>query len=179
MFTGVIYVILGIIIVINLWEVGRSTMETLGKKDLAGELHQGMSAIDHAESEIKRTEQSSQRTKELTEFLNEKIKEIDAITVSINRIASMTKMLALNAGIEAARAGEHGRGFSVVANEVRKLSEQSAEATTSIKDVIQAVQGITENLFRSVEEESKSVQKSMEAMREAKQSFQSIVEALK
>lgn len=151
---------------------------TANQNALVNELHQGIKAIDNAELEIQRTEQSSQRTKELTEFLNEKIKEIDAITVSINRIASMTKMLALNAGIEAARAGEHGRGFSVVATEVRKLSEQSAEATTSIKDVIQAVQGITENLFNAVEEEAQSVHKSVAAMREAKQSFHTIADHL-
>lgn len=153
-------------------------MTTLNQSALVNELNQGIKAIDNAEKEIQRTEESSQRTKELTEFLNEKIKEIDAITVSINRIASMTKMLALNAGIEAARAGEHGRGFSVVATEVRKLSEQSAEATTSIKNVIQAVQGITENLFNAVEEETQSVQKSVSAMREAKQSFHTIAEQL-
>jgi methyl-accepting chemotaxis protein len=146
--------------------------------ELVRELQQGIRAIDHAEQEIQRTEKSSLRTKELTEYLNEKIKEIDAITVSINRIASMTKMLALNAGIEAARAGEHGRGFSVVANEVRKLSEQSAEATTGIKEVIQAVQGLTVELFKSVEEEGQSVQKSVEAMREAKESFHSIINSV-
>ena len=145
---------------------------------LANELRQGIGAIENAEAEILRTERSSQRTKELTEYLNEKIKEIDAITVSINRIASMTKMLALNAGIEAARAGEHGRGFSVVATEVRKLSEQSADATTSIKNVLTAVQGITEDLFRSVEEETGSVQKSVAAMQDAKESIHALINEL-
>ncbi|MBL0387662.1 hypothetical protein JJB07_13560 [Tumebacillus sp. ITR2] len=148
------------------------------QKELVSDLHRGIRAIDSAVAEIQRTEESSLRTKELAEYLNEKIKEIDAITVSINRIASMTKMLALNAGIEAARAGEHGRGFSVVANEVRKLSEQSAEATTSIKNVIQAVQGLTGDLFNSVDEETKSVQSSVTAMHEAKASFHTIVENL-
>ncbi|PWK14408.1 methyl-accepting chemotaxis protein [Tumebacillus permanentifrigoris] len=148
------------------------------QKDLVIDLKRGIQAIDSAVTEIQRTEETSLRTKELAEYLSEKIKEIDAITVSINRIASMTKMLALNAGIEAARAGEHGRGFSVVANEVRKLSEQSAEATTSIKNVIQAVQGITDDLFHSVDEETKSVQSSVSAMHEAKSSFHSIVDNL-
>jgi methyl-accepting chemotaxis protein len=146
--------------------------------NLVSDLKRGIQAIDSAVSEIQRTEETSLRTKELAEYLSEKIKEIDAITVSINRIASMTKMLALNAGIEAARAGEHGRGFSVVANEVRKLSEQSAEATTSIKNVIQAVQGLTDDLFHSVDEETKSVQSSVAAMHEAKSSFHNIVDNL-
>lgn len=153
-------------------------MTTANQNELVHELKQGIKAIEHAENEIQRTEQFSQKTKELTEYLNEKIKEIDSITVTINRIASMTKMLALNAGIEAARAGEHGRGFSVVASEVRKLSEQSAEATTGIKNVIQSVQGITEQLFQSVEDESQSVQKSVEAMHEAKHSFRTLADNL-
>lgn len=153
-------------------------MHITNQNELIRELQQGITAIDQAEREILRTEQSSQRTRELAEFLNEKIKEIDMITVSINRIAAMTKMLALNAGIEAARAGEHGRGFSVVAHEVRKLSEQSAEATTSIKEVIQAVQGITEDLFQSVDDEGKSVEKTVSAMQEAKQAFHVLAETL-
>jgi methyl-accepting chemotaxis protein len=153
-------------------------MHITNQNELIRELQQGITAIDQAEREILRTEQSSQRTRELAEFLNEKIKEIDMITVSINRIASMTKMLALNAGIEAARAGEHGRGFSVVAHEVRKLSEQSAEATTSIKEVIQAVQGITEDLFQSVDEEGKAVEKTVSSMQEAKQAFHVLAETL-
>lgn len=148
------------------------------QKDLVTDLKRGIQTIDSAVTEIQRTEETSLRTKELAEYLSEKIREIDAITVSITRIASTTKMLALNAGIEAARAGEHGRGFSVVANEVRKLSEQSAEATTSIKSVIQAVQGITDDLFNSVDEEAKSVHSFVSAMHEAKSTFHNIVDNL-
>jgi methyl-accepting chemotaxis protein len=80
--------------------------------------------------------QINHQTEVSTNNLNERIKEVDAITETILGISSQTNLLALNASIEAARAGEAGKGFAVVADEIRNLSEETRQATEQIGDII-------------------------------------------
>lgn len=72
----------------------------------------------------------------ITEVLNNQSKDVAGQLQQIDTIADQTNLLALNAAIEAARAGDHGRGFSVVADEVRNLANQTAQLTRSIKDIL-------------------------------------------
>ena len=74
------------------------------------------------------------------------VENIKAMADTIASIAEQTNLLALNASIEAARAGEQGKGFSVVAEEVRKLAEESTKAVDSIKETIIKVQNAFKNL---------------------------------
>lgn len=77
------------------------------------------------------------------------VNEIINMTDIISSISEQTNMLALNAAIEAARAGEQGKGFSVVAEEVRKLSEQTSDTVVNIKDTISKVKTAFENLSQN------------------------------
>lgn len=85
------------------------------------------------------TRERSNDISEAVTSVNNSIESITNITTIIDSIASQTNLLALNASIEAARAGDAGRGFSVVAEEIRKLAEQTGEATREIKEVIESV----------------------------------------
>ena len=80
------------------------------------------------------------------------VSEVKMMADSIGNIAEQTNLLALNAAIEAARAGEQGKGFAVVADEVRKLAEQSSEAVTNIQNMVSHVQNAVTRLSQSGED---------------------------
>ncbi|WP_071393880.1 methyl-accepting chemotaxis protein [Bacillus tuaregi] len=95
---------------------------------------------------------------ELIKTVGYRSKEIDRIVQMIKGIAEQTNLLALNASIEAARAGEHGKGFSIVAEKVRDLAEETAESTKGIME-------LTNRFQREIEDTIKSNQDSFQLAR--------------
>ena len=86
------------------------------------------------------------------EDLNQSSEEIRAIVDFIHNISSQTNLLALNASIEAARAGEAGRGFSVVAEEIRKLAEETSISAKKISEIVKSISDKTSNVKNSMDE---------------------------
>ncbi|WP_256621663.1 methyl-accepting chemotaxis protein [Methanolobus chelungpuianus] len=108
--------------------------------------------------------------------LDNKSKQIGEIVSLITNIADQTNLLALNAAIEAARAGEHGRGFAVVADEVRKLAEESGDAAKEISGLIKQIQHDTGVVVQSVEKGNVTVASGVEALNETVRAMKEIVE---
>lgn len=103
--------------------------------------------------------QSSLRSQEMVGRLEREAADIEVINRSIRDIAEQTHLLALNASIEAARAGEHGSGFAVVAHEIRKLSEQSAESVGQIGDLIRRIQDQVRDTVLLIGQQSERVKR--------------------
>jgi methyl-accepting chemotaxis protein len=120
---------------------------------------QVMLTVDRGRTTVERVAEKMAEIRSATAFLagliknlNDRSEEIGVIVEVIGSIADETRLLALNAAIEAARAGEHGRGFSIVASEVRRLADSSAEAAGQVEGLITEVKGYVDQAAQAMQE---------------------------
>ncbi|MBN2795329.1 MAG: methyl-accepting chemotaxis protein [Clostridia bacterium] len=112
---------------------------------------EGRSGVTTSVSSIKNISEATQEVMSAFTELNEHAKEVTGISAIIGAIADQINLLALNASIEAARAGEAGRGFTVVAEEVRKLAEQTSQESYNISNVLNTIILLIQEVNKSVE----------------------------
>lgn len=140
--------------------------------------NQGVTNIHTASVQMTTIYESTKLTTELIQRLSKQTEDIEQISKVITGITEQTNLLALNAAIEAARAGEAGKGFAVVADEVRKLAEESNTSASQIVTLTTEIQKDTKNVEQAVRESLRTVETGVEKIEGAGTSFNQIVQAI-
>lgn len=136
---------------------------------------QGSESVQKAVNQVNMIRTSVSNSAETVRILGERSQSIGQIVEVITGIASQTNLLALNAAIEAARAGEQGRGFAVVADEVRKLAEQSEQSAGEIAKLIQQIQGDTLKAVSSMDGGMQEVESGIALFQASSEAFTQIL----
>ncbi|MBC2579909.1 methyl-accepting chemotaxis protein [Clostridium sp. DJ247] len=141
----------------------------------------GLKEIMDIVETIKEIKSATDKTVDSIEELKHISKEISFILDTVSNISSQTNLLSLNASIESARAGTYGKGFSVVANEIRKLAEISQNSVSEISKLVNRIEHHMELVVNTVKPNQKSVEKSVQysqniedVLKQIKQSFENV-----
>lgn len=145
-------------------------------KESAKEAEIGSEIVDRNLIQMGFIQESVSKSNEVIETLSHRSREIGKILEVISGIADQTNLLALNAAIEAARAGEHGKGFAVVADEVRKLAEQSLSSTKLIAELIASIQKGSDESVSIMGEVMENAKQGMVISTETSNKFTQILE---
>ncbi|WP_052144760.1 methyl-accepting chemotaxis protein [Halalkalibacter okhensis] len=152
----------------NIFSVSEATSTAQQKSN------NGLEIVEKTMNQMNAINNQAVATSTVISNLEEKSSEIGSIISLITAVSDQTNLLALNAAIEAARAGEHGRGFAVVADEVRKLAEQSHQSAGQISTLIQDIQADIKQSVTSMAEGSNTVQQGLVYATEAGDEFKEI-----
>lgn len=143
-------------------------------QETSDKIHGYIEMMQHTTRGIEVIEHSAKQTENLLDSLENGMKEISGFADTIAGITSQTNLLALNASIEAARAGEMGRGFSVVAEEVGQLAQNSKQASDAIAGIIHNIFSLLEEVQSSNQENIDHVTKEIGKLREVEQEAERI-----
>jgi len=135
--------------------VGRPSMKldiSTMSENVASAINQISLSINEVLVGVTHISDANQEITTIVSDLNEQAQNTDKILDFVNHVAQQTNLLGLNAQIEAARAGDLGRGFGVVAQEIRKLSESSKESITKINTVLKNTQKLSANIKQKIED---------------------------
>jgi methyl-accepting chemotaxis protein len=111
-------------------------------------------------------------------YLSEQADQIGSISQLVSDLANKTNMLAFNSSVEAVRAGEHGKGFSVVANEIRKLADQSEKSAEKISDLVSEIQSAINSTVMVTDEGTKTVATGVQSAQKTNQAFAGVADAV-
>ncbi|MFB6469258.1 methyl-accepting chemotaxis protein [Cytobacillus sp. Hz8] len=140
---------------------------------------EGEKAVANTVHQMNSIQKSVQESNRMIYSLYERSKEVNSILDVITQIADQTNLLALNAAIEAARAGEQGKGFAVVADEVRKLAEQSQHSAKEIHMILQGILQDTENSVQIMGHVNEAVEEGVIVSNKAIEKFSLISQSAK
>ena len=152
----------------NADEIGKLTGQT------SSTIGQGIESVEGLTRSAQATARITKDVIAAIKALEERSKAIHEIVVSINGIAKQTNLLSLNAGIEAARAGEAGRGFTVVAQEIRELSNQCMNSANQISEIVDDIADRTASAVSIASQASDVVETQSIAVEKTKESFKNI-----
>ncbi|QEK11396.1 methyl-accepting chemotaxis protein [Crassaminicella thermophila] len=134
----------------------------------------GIKAVATLKDKFNKNTQASMDVAEKIQELSLKSQSIGNIIEAINTISEQTNLLALNAAIEAARAGEAGKGFAVVADEVRKLAEESRIATNEIQGIIEEIAQVIVNTSNTMDEAREIIKDANQSLEDTSEAFDAI-----
>jgi len=135
----------------------------------------GNQAVEEVTKQMQVITDRVRKLQEAMEQVNKRSGDIGNILQTITDISDQTNLLALNAAIEAARAGEHGAGFSVVAEEVRKLAEKSSQSAEEISGLIRSTQEDTDQALKDMNHGVEEVEQGSEVVSNAGATFKEII----